>query len=223
MANYNDTILKTDNPAIFKTVIDRFEKMKGENDGFHYKNHQLLWLLAGKKSNGICNYHNLPQDVQNAYLNELTCVVIKSRNDNFHDEAVELSKQFPGEKIICEYTYESDWHFTETTVEYLDGKDTFVSESYNPRLMTDYKLPDLIGDESRAVLKKIHDFVMGLYDNKMIREGETVKFEFISDNHKFLVTVPFGPYYELTIYNGQEKTKTEWTEVNPNWRNELPF
>lgn len=44
MANYDNTIFKTENPEIFKAVIDRFEKM---NNHWYYENHELLCLKAG--------------------------------------------------------------------------------------------------------------------------------------------------------------------------------
>ncbi len=217
MANYDSTILKTDNPEIFKAVIDRFEIAKGgQFDHWYYDNHELLGLMAGGKQNGVSNYHNLPPDVQKAYLKELTEIHLRTRNDVFHDATVELSKQFPGEKIICKYSYEHDWYFTETTVEYLGGKDTVVGKVFRPQLMTEYDISDLIGkDESQPILKKINDFVIGLYDNNMFREGEKVTLEFISDKKKFIVTVPFGPHYDLTVYKARQTKQTDWQKIDP--------
>ncbi len=218
MANYNDTTLKTDNPEIFKAVIDRFEKMKGVGNinEWHYNNHKLVWLTAGEQSNLISIYKQFPPDVQQTYLEKLTDIYITSRNGLFHDEAVELSKQFPGDKITCMFTFEDDWHFLETTVEYLNGNDTVVSHAYKPRLCTEYNLHDLIGeDENKAILKKIHDFVVRLYDNKMIREGETVTFEFSNDKYKIVANIPFGPHYDLTVYKAKETKQTDWQKIEP--------
>jgi hypothetical protein len=226
MANYNNTILKTDNPEIFKAVIDRFKASQGEQyDHWYYDNHELAGLTAGGKQNGVSNYNQLPPDVQKAYLKELTEIHLRTRNDVFHDAPVELSKQFPGDKITCMFTFEDDWHFLETTVEYLNGNDTVVNHAYRPQLFTEYDLFDLIGkDKSQAILKKIHDFVVGLYDNKMIREGEAVRFRFTADEHRFIVTVPFGPHYDLIVYKAKETKQTDWVRVDPGDNdNKLPF
>ncbi len=223
MANYDRTVLETNNPEIFKTIIERFEKMPhAGRDDWYWNNNQLLALGAGDKGITVTDYYKLPPDVQKSYLNAISDIHIKTRNGVFHDEALELSKQFPGEKIICKYTFEHDWHFVETTVEYLDGKDAVIGRAYRPALATNYDLSKIIGEsESHAVINKAHEFVMALYDNEIFQEGETVTFEFVHDNHKFEITIPFGPHYEITVYKGQEINKTEWQEVNPD--DILPF
>lgn len=220
MANYDHTILQTKNPDVLRAVIDLFTEMN--NGNWYYQNHELLSLAVGEKGMGVSGYHQLPPDVQKTYLNAITDIHLKSRNDVFHDQTIELSKQFSEDKITCKYTHEHDWHFIETTVEYLNGKDTVIGQVYKPALMADVDLEKLIGEnESKAVLQKIGDFVMALYDKKLFHEGETITYDFIHNQYKFVVTIPFGPHYNLTVYRGNEVKKTVWQKmVNDS---ELPF
>lgn len=223
MANYNDTVLKTDNPEIYKTVIGYFKKYN--NNEWHYGPHELAIVAFGDNERYAPNYDQLPPEAKEAYFKGITEIVISTRNGGFYAEAKELSKQFPNDKIICEHAYESDWYFNKTIVEYSGGKDTIIKELNSPSMfpVEDQFKNELGIDGSREVIKRINKFVTELYDKNMISKGETITYQFIyKDNWKIVAEIPYGPMFETEIFKAKRTNKTEWLKVEPA-DNSLPF
>lgn len=222
MANYNNTILKTDNPEIYKTVIGYFKKYDNE---WHYGPHELAVIVFGDNEKYAPNFDQLPPEAKEAYFKGITEIVISTRNDGFVGEAIELSKQFPNDKIICEHAYEGDWYFNKTIVEYSGGKDTIIKEFNSPSMFShEPQFKNELGiNRSREVINRIKKFVTELYDKNMISKGETITYQFIyKDNWKIIAVIPYGPMVETEIFKAKRTNKTEWLKVEPG-DIDLPF
>ncbi len=221
MASYNRTTLSTDDSGIIKYIIDNLSFFP---DDIHYNYHSLVALIGEDGSRIAVSDIILKENTELASITKK--IQFHSRNDVFYDEALELSKKFPDKKIICEYSYESDWHFTIHTVEIMDGKDTVIKEEANPTLDSEANYKDVLGaNGSREVVKRINDFVINLYEKKLISKGEIITYEFLyKDDWKFVVQIPYGPMHETKMYKVKQKnyTTTLWKEVTPK-EYDLPF
>lgn len=220
MANFNRTLLTSDNKAVIEHILKHSERSNAAPRIPYFKGHQLnaAW---DKEGNTIKLTRMEPDYIEKYAWKHIYQLSIVSKNETFEREAVAISKQFPKSKLYCESAGEADDYFRVTKAEYLNGQVKVIGYDYCPVMEDDMNvLRGEMGEERHnEAVKRVMKFVNSLYGNMMIAPDETITYSFVMDDYKIEATIPFGPRYYTNVLKARRKTETEWVAIT----DELPF